>query len=80
MREDLGEKGRRVTIDLDEVIVRSDGSRTTMREFVKEMLFYNPDFYVEKGENWVIKRKEKPKSTPTRARKPSLQTRAHVLN
>jgi hypothetical protein len=52
--------GRRVTIDLDEVIVRSDGSRAAMREFVKEMLFYNPDFYIEKGENWVIKRKEKP--------------------
>ena len=57
--EDWEKKGRRVTIDLDEVIVRSDGSKATMREFVKEMLFYNPDFYVEKDETWVIRRREK---------------------
>lgn len=59
--EDWEEKGKRVTIDLDEVIVRSDGSKATMREFVKEMLFYNPDFYVEKDETWVIRRREKKK-------------------
>ena len=53
------EKGKRVTIDLDEVIIRSDGSKATMREFVKEMLYYNPDFYIETDYNWVIKRKEK---------------------
>ncbi|MGD2200278.1 MAG: hypothetical protein PVJ38_01435 [Candidatus Bathyarchaeota archaeon] len=53
------EKAKRVTIDLDEVIVRSDGSRATMREFVKEMLFYNPDFYIEQdedGETWYLRR------------------------
>ncbi len=59
--EEWEEKGKRVTIDLDEVIVRSDGSRATMREFVKEMLFYNPDFQVEKDETWVIRRREKKK-------------------
>jgi hypothetical protein len=53
---------KRVRIDLDEIIVRSDGSRATMREFVKEMLFYNPDFYIEMdddGETWNIRRKKK---------------------
>ena len=55
------EKAKRVTIDLDEVIMRSDGSMATMREFVKEMLFYNPNFYIEKdddGESWNLRRKE----------------------
>ncbi|MGD2142819.1 MAG: hypothetical protein PVH79_05015 [Candidatus Bathyarchaeota archaeon] len=59
---DVSEKAKRVTIDLDEVIVRSDGSRATMREFVKEMLFYNRDFKIEKsddGETWYLKRKKK---------------------
>ncbi|UCH57642.1 MAG: hypothetical protein JSV18_01605 [Candidatus Bathyarchaeota archaeon] len=58
----VDEKGKRVSIDLDEVIVRSDGSRATMREFVKEMLFYNPDFYIERGddgETWYLKRRKK---------------------
>ena len=55
------EKAKRVTIDLEEVIMRSDGSMATMREFVKEMLFYNPSFYIEKdedGESWHIHRNE----------------------
>ncbi len=55
------EKAKRVTIDLDEVIMRSDGSMATMREFVKEMLFYNPNFYIEKddaGESWYLRKKE----------------------
>ena len=55
------EKAKRVTIDLDEVIVRSDGSMATMREFVKEMLYYNPEFHVEvspDGETWYIKRRQ----------------------
>ena len=55
------EKAKRVTIDLDEVIMRSDGSMATMREFVKEMLFYNQNFYIEKdgdGESWYLRRKE----------------------
>ncbi|MGB9622679.1 MAG: hypothetical protein ACPL07_02430 [Candidatus Bathyarchaeia archaeon] len=55
-------KAERVTINLDEVIVRSDGSRITMREFVKEMLFYNPDFRIEtskSGRIWYIKRRRK---------------------
>jgi hypothetical protein len=54
--------GKRVSIDLDEIIIRSDGSRATMREFVKEMLFYNPDFFIEMdedGETWNIRRKKK---------------------
>jgi hypothetical protein len=58
--DEIDEKGKRVSIDLDEVIVRSDGSRATMREFVKEMLFYNPDFYIERdddGEIWYLRRK-----------------------
>jgi hypothetical protein len=41
--------------------MRSDGSMATMREFVKEMLFYNPAFYIEKddaGESWYLRRKE----------------------
>ena len=57
--EDWEKKGRRVTIDLDEVIVRSDGSKATMREFVKEMLYYNPDFYIERDDTWVLKRRRK---------------------
>lgn len=55
------EKAKRVTIDLEEVIMRSDGSMATMREFVKEMLFYNSNFYIEKdddGESWYLRRKE----------------------
>jgi hypothetical protein len=59
--DELGDKGRRVTIDLDEVIIRSDASKATMREFVKEMLYYNPDFYVEKsddGETWYLRRRK----------------------
>ncbi|TEU10545.1 hypothetical protein E3J20_04120 [Candidatus Bathyarchaeota archaeon] len=58
--DEIDEKGKRVSIDLDEVIIRSDGSRATMREFVKEMLFYNPDFYIERdddGEIWYLRRK-----------------------
>jgi hypothetical protein len=54
-------KAKRVTINLEEVIVRSDGTMATMEEFVKEMLFYNPDFYIEEtneGESWFLKRKE----------------------
>jgi hypothetical protein len=54
-------KGKRVTINLDEVIVRSDGSKATMREFVKEMLYYNPDFKIQtspKGETWYLRRKK----------------------
>jgi hypothetical protein len=57
--DEIDEKGKRVSIDLDEVIIRSDGSRATMREFVKEMLFYNPDFYIERdddGETWYLRR------------------------
>lgn len=53
-------KGKRVTIDLDEVITRSDGTKATMREFVKEMLYYNPSFEITtspKGESWYLKRK-----------------------
>ena len=56
-------KAKRVTIDLEEVIMRSDGSMATMEEFVKEMLFYNPDFYIEEaneGESWYLRRKEEP--------------------
>jgi len=58
----MEDKARRVTIDLDEVIVRSDGSKATMREFVKEMLYYNPNFYIESSKNgreWYLKRKAK---------------------
>jgi hypothetical protein len=54
-------KGRRVTISLDEVITRSDGTKATMREFVKEMLHYNPEFMITtspKGETWYLKKKE----------------------
>ncbi|MEM2126872.1 MAG: hypothetical protein QXH67_01440 [Candidatus Bathyarchaeia archaeon] len=57
-------RAKRVTVDLDEVIFRSDGSRTTMREFVKEMLFYNPDFYIEtskSGRIWYLKRRKERK-------------------
>jgi hypothetical protein len=55
------DRAKRVTIDLDEVIVRSDGSRATMREFVKEMLYYNPDFHITEsrdGRTWYLKRRE----------------------
>ena len=62
--KDMGKKkAKRVTIDLEEIIVRSDGTMATMEEFVKEMLFYNPDFYIEEtndGESWYLKRKEEP--------------------
>ena len=54
-------KGKRVTISLDEVITRSDGTKATMREFVKEMLHYNPEFELTtslKGETWYLKKKE----------------------
>ncbi len=54
-------KGKRVTISLDEVIIRSDGTKATMREFVKEMLHYNPEFEITtspKGETWYLKKKE----------------------
>lgn len=53
-------KGKRVTISLDEVIIRSDGTKATMREFVKEMLHYNPEFEITtspKGETWYLKKK-----------------------
>ncbi|MBS7620345.1 hypothetical protein KEJ21_06865 [Candidatus Bathyarchaeota archaeon] len=62
MSREAEKKAERVTINLDEVIVRSDGSRVTMREFVKEMLFYNPDFRIESsksGKIWYIKRRRK---------------------
>ncbi len=55
------DKGKKVTIDLDEVITRSDGTKATMREFVKEMLHYNPNFELTKspkGESWYITKKE----------------------
>ena len=58
---DFLEKGKRVTINLDEVITRSDGTRATMREFVKEMLVYNPEFMITtspKGETWYLKRRK----------------------
>jgi len=54
-------KGKRVTIRLDEEITRSDGTKATMREFVKEMLYYNPEFKIEtspKGTTWYLRRKE----------------------
>ena len=47
---------------MDEVITRSDGTKATMREFVKEMLHYNPEFEITtspKGETWYLKKKEK---------------------
>lgn len=62
MSREAEKRAERVTINLDEVIVRSDGSRVTMREFVKEMLFYNPDFRIESsksGKIWYIKRRRK---------------------
>jgi hypothetical protein len=55
------EKAKRVTIDLDEVIIRSDGSKATMKEFVKEMLYYNPNFHIDvsqDGETWYVKKKQ----------------------
>lgn len=54
-------EGKRVTISLEEVIIRSDGTKATMREFVKEMLHYNPDFEITtspKGETWYLKKKK----------------------
>ena len=54
------DKGKNVVISLDEDIVRSDGSKIKMREFVKEMLAYNPAFMIEtspKGETWYLHRK-----------------------
>jgi hypothetical protein len=38
------DKGKRVTINLNKIIPRSDGTKATMKEFVKEMLVYNPTF------------------------------------
>ena len=62
IRLDVDEsKGKRVTISLDEVITRSDGTKATMREFVKEMLHYNPEFEIttsSKGETWYLKKKK----------------------
>lgn len=62
MNMDVDEsKGKRVTIALDEVITRSDGTKATMREFVREMLHYNPDFELTtspKGETWYLTKKE----------------------
>jgi len=55
------DKGKKVVISLDEDIVRSDGSKIKMREFVKEMLAYNPTFKIEtspKGEIWYLRKKE----------------------
>jgi hypothetical protein len=55
------DKGKRVTIDLDEKITRSDGTKATMREFVKEMLHYNPNFEITtspKGETWYLRKKK----------------------
>jgi hypothetical protein len=54
------DKGKKVVISLDEDIVRSDGSRIKMREFVKEMLAYNPAFMIEtspKGETWYLRKR-----------------------
>lgn len=61
MREMDEERAKRVTIDIDEVIFRSNGSRTTIGEFVKEMLYYNPLFHIEvspDGETWYLKRRQ----------------------
>lgn len=62
IRLDVDEsKGKRVTISLDEVITRSDGTKATMREFVKEMLHYNPEFEITtspRGETWYLKKKK----------------------
>jgi hypothetical protein len=55
-------KGRKVTINLNEVITRSDGTKATMREFVKEMLHYNPDFEIttsKKGQTWYLRKKKR---------------------
>ena len=55
-------KGKRITIALDEEITRSDGTKALMREFVKEMLHYNPEFEIAtspKGETWYLRRKKK---------------------
>jgi len=54
-------KAKRVTIDLDEVITRSDGTTAPMREFVKEMLHYNPDFEITtspRGETWYLRKRK----------------------
>ena len=51
-------RAERLTIDHVKVFIVSDGSRATMREFVKEMLFYNPDFHIEvspDGETWYLR-------------------------
>jgi hypothetical protein len=56
------DKGRKVVINLDEDIVRSDGVTIKMREFVKEMLAYNPEFVIDsspKGETWYLRKKAK---------------------
>jgi hypothetical protein len=56
------DKGKRVTISLNEVITRSDGTKATMREFVKEMLYYNPNFEITTspaGETWYLRKKKK---------------------
>ena len=59
---DLDEKkAKRVTIDLDVVITRSDGTEVSMRGFVKEMLHYNPDFEITTSpdeETWYLKKTE----------------------
>ena len=54
------DKAKRVTIDLDAVITRSDGTKASMREFVKEMLHYNPKFEITsspEGDTWYLKKK-----------------------
>ncbi|MGD0803242.1 MAG: hypothetical protein ABSA11_04120 [Candidatus Bathyarchaeia archaeon] len=54
------DKGKKIVISLDEDIVRSEGSKIKMREFVKEMLAYNPEFVIEtspKGEIWYLRKK-----------------------
>jgi hypothetical protein len=59
---DLDEnKAERVTIDLDVIITRSDGTKASMREFVKEMLHYNPNFKITASpdeKTWYLKKIE----------------------
>jgi len=59
---DLDEKkAKRVTIDLDVIITRSDGTKASMREFVKEMLHYNPNFDITTSpdeKTWYLKKIE----------------------
>lgn len=53
-------KAKRVTIDLDAVITRSDGTKASMREFVKEMLHYNPEYKITsnpEGDTWYLVKK-----------------------